>query len=732
MSFELFKKISSMLSPSQPIGVTPKKDNSYIESAGQQTVNAEMSTANTDNNVAQNINNMSKDISSVAKTVEVLDYEHSNSVYSNLLAQSKNFHDTASDTIKSSNDPDTISQASATNSAQQLGLLGSAKGLFPYQKEAIESAIHQYGQAGMQQATVKNSQIHAENYLHTIANSFNAQVGTVSTAFNNTNDPKEQKKIINQLVSQQKGLEDTRPYLTTHAQVTKLDALEGHLKTFASILMKPKPVYASTNITQAMQNNSSMAVHQSKAADEGVDNVLHGGSVNNFNESSIGSNPDYMNIYNSNVMAKSYLNIIASSPHILETLHTLKDKGGHVEVRVATNLLNLTDTGQADKLASLLNPDIKELQNKVGESKTTAEYNENNKNYQQSIKTFMDHTDLPDSAYDSMPTEIKSHISSTMNAEQTPENSQELYDRANATYKICGNKNTTLFGSSPQDNACREIRYQQGDKDGNLSYVQDSLDMMSSYSTDKQKSLKNNTDIFSKYNGKTSTEYKNIKGNSAGISSYKDVGIYISQNASDFGLSQMATLTGNSTASLISSIQARVAIKIKEGSSPDDAISSVQSSNMQILHNTPVTNGSSSYGKYSINPDTGNAYGLQGIDPSDMKEVMRSISSELYNKRIHGRNLITNDYSNNDIKNDKGKEKSNINSNTKVLGDVDNTHIYSSNGRMYIKYENGFTYPIPAGQIKLEADKFMAKKKSDSYKVHKNINQWADFNQELM
>ena len=311
-----------MLSPSQPIGVTPKKNNSYIEGAGQQTENAEISTANTANKNAQNVGNIANSISSVAKNIQVLDYEHNQSIYSNLLSQAKNFHDIASNTIKSSNDPDTISQASATNSAQQLGLLSSSKGLFPYQKEAIESALHQYGQAGIQQATVK---IHAENYLHTIANSFNAQVGTVSTAFNNTNDPKEQKKIINQLVSQQKGLEDTRPYLTTHAQVTKLDALEGHLKTFASILMKPKPVYASTDITQAIQNNSSRVVHQSKASDEGIDNVLHGGSVSNFNESSLGSNPDYTNIYNNNVMAKSYMNIIANSPHILESLNTLKE-----------------------------------------------------------------------------------------------------------------------------------------------------------------------------------------------------------------------------------------------------------------------------------------------------------------------------------------------------------------------------------------------------------------------
>ena len=715
MSFEMFKKITSMLSPSQPIGVTPKKDNNYIEGAAQQTAKTEMSTANTANQKAQAINNISKDISSVAKTALIMDIEYSSNISNNLLSQARNSHDNASNIIKSSNNPDVISNASATNSATLLGLQKASKNLLPYQRESIERAVHQYGQAGIQQATLKNAEIHSDNYLNTSINGRNAQLATWSTTLANTDDPKVRKKVFNEVATEQQNLENTRQFLTTKSQLTKLDSLEGNLRSAYVVMLKPKPQYENTNITEQIQHNSTIVTKRSVASDEGVDNVYHGGQVNTFNESSVGANPDYLNIHNQKVEAKGYMAVYANSPHLMESLLTAKNNGGYIAKHGADIYINMIKTGQADKLASILNPNIKELQNKVGESTTPQEYTENNKNYQQSIKSFMDQKELSSNSYDPMPTQLKNDMHATMNVEQTPENSQELYHRANTTFKVCGDKNKTLFGSSPADNACRQVRYQESDKNGNLTYPQDGLDILKSYSPDVQKKLAGDTDVFTANPGNTKLRYINPIGTQTTIKNYAEIGDYISQNASSFGINQMSILTGNSSDSISKSTQARIFMKMQGGMSMDDATISVKSDNTQILLNTPVNNGTTSNGgSFSISPSVGNAYGLQDVDPSGMDGVISNLSSTLYNNRIHGMNLVTNKYSDDDKLNASDKVVSNLRSNKQVLGDEDNTHIYSSNGRMYMKYENGATYPISAHQIELEVDKYKAKKVSDA------------------
>ena len=701
----MFKKITSMLSPSQPIGVTPKKDNNYIEGAAQQTANTEMSTANTANQKAQAINNISGDISSIAKTALNISTEYSTNLYYNLLTQAKESHSNTSNAIKLSNNPDVIAQASSTNSAKLLGLKNASKSLLPGQRDAINSTLDSYGQAGIQQATLKNSEIHNNNLLNTAINGRSSELSGWDIRLSNTEDPKERKKIFNEVSSQMQHLENIKPFLTTNSQVNKLNSLVHNLTAWAYIKHQPIPNIPSMNVATAMNESNAMVIKRNAAVTNGISDIFHGGKVRDTSEIDFQANPDMLNLYNAKMKAKILTNSLGNSQSITQDSKTLNDSDDYVSNQIGKMATSYIKNGEADKLAYTMSPDVKAAADKLATSNTSAEQSENSLDYQQKLKSWMNSRGLPDSAYNPITQEHQNFIHSFSNAPDTPENLTQSIVNTNMIYKMSGETHKTIFGGTSDSAMLRNIRFLEHDKNGNVSNPQETANIIRSYSPIIQKDMNSDKLTFTSEDS-TPAKYESASGNNINISNSQGLLTYVSQNSSSFNINKLSTLTGNSQADLIKSSQTQVYLKMKKGEDMTSAINDVKSNNLNMLREHPVYAGSSTGGStYSINPDIGSTYGLADVDKSLYGAILGKVNDDIYNKAIHRNNLVVGKVSDNKQINEKYTASQNIERNKQYLGDKDESHIYSSNGRLWVRYQTGITEPITAHDVSVVADK---------------------------
>lgn len=699
MSFELFKKLTSVLSPAQPIASTPKKDNNLIESSAEQTINTEQMKANADSQNAKNIGSIANSISTVAKDGMQIEKDYSTNLYYNLLSQAKNSHDLANEFIKSSHNPQDISAATSNTSASLMGLKKSTKDLLPNERDSLNNTIDLYGQSLLQKSTIKSANIHSTNQLNTINNGIGAQLSAYDTQLSNTTDPKERKKIYDNISSSIQQIENIKTHLTKDSQINTADGLIKQFTAWATIHHQEAPQIPDMSVSNARIETGSMVIKRDNAVTRGIDDVFHGGDPSNMSEYDTQANPDYLNLYNAKLKAKMITTALGGSQSVSQDLDNLEKSNDPNERQIGSKGKKYLKNGRADELAYSWSPVIKEAADKLSNSSTPEEKQQNQIDYQHKLKTWITNSGLPDSSYDPLPVESKNFMNAfaNMNTDnQDPSILPQINANANHIYKMSGDTHKTIFGSSWDTNALRHVRFLEGDKNSNLSNTYDATNLIKSYSPDVQRQMQQDSILFQEELGnRDKAKYITANGNYSAITSSNDLLKYVASNAvSGFNIDKLTTLTGNDSESLIRSAQTQIYLKMKAGKTLDSAVADVQNSNMQILSNHPIYSGRMSIGgNFSINPDVASTYGLASVDQSSYRPILGTLSDNLYNKAMHSHNLLI-PIDDKTKLSKKYTEDQMIERNKQYLGDKEDSYIYSSNGRLYIRYGHGITKPI--------------------------------------
>ncbi len=734
MSFELFKKLTTVLSPDRPILSNKQQDNNLIESSAEQTIGAEQMEASAYSQNAQSIDGIANSISTIAKDDMQIEKDYSTNLYYNLLSQAKNSHDVANEFIKSSGNPLDISAAVSDTSASLMGLKKASKDLLPNERDSINNTIDLYGQSLLQRSTIKNADIHNTNLLNTINNGIGGQLSAWETQLYNTNDPKEKEKVYSNITDQVQQLENIKPHLTKNSQINIADGLINQFTSWAHIHHQEAPKIPDMSLSNAMTETGSMIIKKGDATVKGISDVFHGGDVRNMSEIDTQANPDYINLYNSKLKAKILTNSLGNSFNISHDIDILTKSGDYVGKQIASMSQKYIDNGEADKLAYNMSPLIKESADKLSNATTLKERQQYQEDYQQNLKTWITNRGLPDSAYDPLPEEAKNFMNGFVNInadKQDPSILPKINANANHIYKLSGDKNKTIFGGNWDTNALRSVRFLEGDRHGNLSNPYDATNLIKSYSPDVQKQMNNDNILFQEESNKSKTKYKTSNGNDLAITNSGDLLKYVASNAtSGFNIDKLTTLTGNNRESLIRSAQTQIYLKMKDGQNLDSAINDVKNSNMQMLINHPVYSGhTSNGGQFSINHDVASTYGLSGIDQDSYKPILGTLSDTLYDKAINSHNLIP-PLSGNDKLTQKYNSEQMIERNKQYLGDKDDSYIYSSNGRMYIRYGRGIIKPINPSDVDFAVHsnnilKEKIKDAADDYASNKLLPEYA-------
>jgi len=731
MSFETFNKIKSILSPAQPIVSTPKKDNNIIESSAEQTIQSEQLEASVDSNNAKVDQSIASSISSISKDVMQIDNEYNTNLYYNILNQANTSHKLTNEFIKGSNDPLAISSASSDNSSQLLGLKKASENLPKPQKDSINNILDLYSQSSLQSATVKNSNIHATNMLNTVSNGLTPQINGWETQLENEKDPKKVKEILDHITDTTQKLEDIRPHLTTDTQKIHLDGIVNQMASTALRYHQEQPVIPSLSTSDAILGSSSQNIQHAEAYSKGIEDTFYGGDARHVSADGVKSNYDFNSAYNANIQTKILTNSLGNSMNLSQDIDLMRNSNDPVAKQVGNLAFNLKKKGKADELAYLMSPTVKASKDKLNSSSNAEEYQNNTTEYQRNLKSWMNHRQLPDSAYNPLTEQQNNLLGGFANMESTPENLGEMINNANVIHKMSGDTHKTIFGGSWGTNALRNVRFLENDKNGNLTNPQEASNIIKSYSPNVQKQMSNDNILFQEESDKSKTKYKTASGNDSAITNSGDLLKYVASNAvSGFNIDKLTTLTGNNRESLIRSAQTQIYLKMKDGETMDSAINDVKNNNMNMLMGHPVYNGKSSDGStFSINQDVASSYGLANVSQGDYKAVISNLNNIVYNKLIHKHNIVVpTDGANNQLNKNYTLDQI-TDRNKSILGDKEDSHIYSSNGRLWARY-NGYNYPLNAHDVGVAVNstdvlKERIKDATDDYASKKMLPEYA-------